>query len=424
MIRAVNLAFVLVAASSVLAAEDLMTLDTHVDIPPINEIGEWDYLDVPEVQVDIKKMEAGDLDAAFFILFSRQGELTPEGHNTAEDAAMGRYASIRRMLDKNPERIKLARTVDQARQINASGKLVAFIGMENGYPLARDPANLEKFFDLGVRYLGLLHMGHNGLGDSADPNRSKQEPTTLHGGLTDAGRAIVAEANRLGIMVDVSHAHRDTAIEMAEVSTAPVIASHSSVRALADISRNMDDDQLLAIKKSGGVVQIVAFKSHLKKPHPERLPAIMALAREVGFKSRHLDPETLSPELREKYLRERAEIDRKWPDVTANVADFVDHIDYAVQLLGIDHVGIASDFAGGGGIEGWNNAAETPNVTEELVARGYSDEDIRKIWGDNLLRVLAAVEGTAQQLAESDQTDSERFSDMQDITSSIGNAAL
>ena len=406
MIRTVFLAIVLVAAISCAPDEDLMTLDTHVDILPINEIGEWDYLDVPEVQVDITKMEAGGLDAAFFILFSQQGELTPEGHQAAEDAAMARYASIRRMLDMHPERIELARTVEQARKIKASGKLVAFLGMENGYPLAQNPANLEKFFELGVRYIGLLHMGHNGLGDSANPNESIQEATTLHGGLSDAGREVVAEANRLGIMVDVSHAHRDTAIEMARVSMAPVIASHSAVRALADITRNMDDDQLLAVKQSGGVVQIVAFRRYLQKGHAERLPAIMTLAREVGFKSRHLDVDTLSPEMREMYLRERAEIDRKWPAVTASVADFVDHIDYAVKLLGVDHVGIASDFGGGGGVDGWDNAAETQNVTSELVSRGYTDEDIRKIWSGNLLRVMREVEAHARNLAEAAQSDS------------------
>jgi len=401
MIRTVILVIALVATASCAPDEELMTLDTHVDVLPINEIGEWDYLDVPEVQVDIAKMEAGGLDAAFFILFSQQGELTPEGYQAAEDTAMARYATVRRMLDASPERIELARTVEQARQINASGKLVAFLGMENGYPLAQDPANLGKFYDLGVRYIGLLHMGHNGLGDSANPNESKQEPEVLHGGLTDAGRAVVAEANRLGIMVDVSHAHRDTAIQMASESAAPVIASHSAVRSLADISRNMDDDQLLAVKKSGGVVQIVAFRRYLKKGHAERLPAIMALAREVGFKSRHLDPETLSPEVREKYLRERAEIDRKWPAVKANVSDLVDHIDYAVRLLGVDHVGIASDFAGGGGVDGWDNAAETRNVTEELVARGYTDEDIGKIWSGNLLRVLGDAEANARKIAAS-----------------------
>jgi len=207
----------------------------------------------------------------------------------------------------------------------------------------------------------------------------------------------VAEANRLGIMVDVSHAHRDTAIEIARESTAPVIASHSAVHALNDISRNMDDDQLIAVKESGGVVQVVAFTSHLKKSPPERMPAIIKLATEVGLTGGNHDPDTLSPELREKYLAERAAIDEKWPKVTATVADFVDHIDYAVRLIGIDHVGIASDFGGGGGIEGWRNAAETPNVTLELIARGYEEDDIRKLWGGNLLQVLAEVQKRARE---------------------------
>lgn len=374
----------------------LFTVDTHVDILRIEEAENKDYLTLPDVQVDIVKMEEGGLDAVFFILFSAQGALTPEGHEAAEQEALARYATIRRMLDRHPDRIELARSVQEARRIHDAGKLVAFLGMENAYPLARDPANLEQYFALGVRYLGIMHMGHNGLGDSADPNRSAQEPETIHGGLTEEGRAVVAEANRLGIMVDVSHAHRDTTIEIARVSKAPVIASHSAVRGLTDITRNMDDDQLMAVKESGGVVQVVAFNSHLKKSPPERRPAIIKLAAEVGLTAGNHDPDTLPAEKREKYLTERAEIDKKWPKVTATVADFIDHIDYAVRLIGIDHVGIASDFGGGGGIEGWQNAAETPNVTQELIARGYTEEDIRKLWGGNLLRVMSDVRRLAK----------------------------
>ena len=375
--------------------DSLFTVDTHVDIVRIEDATDMDFLSLPDVQVDLVGMEEGGLDAAFFILFSAQGDLTPEGHEAAQEEALARYATIRRMLDRHPDRIELARTVEEAQKIHASGKLVAFLGMENAYPLARDAANLEEYFDLGVRYLGMMHMGHNGLGDSADPNRSKQESETVHGGMTEEGRAVVAEANRLGVMVDVSHAHRDTAIEMARFSKAPVIASHSAVRALLDISRNMDDDQLIAVKESGGVVQVVAFNSHLKKSPRERMPAIIKLAQEVGLTAGNHDPNTLSPEMREKYLTERAEIDRKWPKGTATVTDFIDHIDYAVELIGIDHVGIASDFGGGGGIEGWSNASETPNVTLELIARGYSEADIRKLWGENLLRVMSDVERIA-----------------------------
>lgn len=375
--------------------DSLFTVDTHVDVLRIGEAKDKDYLSQPDVQVDIVKMEKGGLDAAFFILFSTQGELTPEGYKKAQQEAQDRYATIRRMLDRHPDRIELARSVEEARRIHNAGKLVAFLGMENGNPLARDPANLKHYYDLGVRYLGLMHMGHNDLGDSADPNRARHEPEKLHGGLTDQGRAVVAEANRLGIMVDVSHAQRDTAIEMARVSKAPVIASHSAVRALNDITRNMDDDQLRAVKESGGVVQIVAFNSHLKKSPPQRMPAIIKLAKEVGLTAGNHDPDTLPPAMREKYLAERAKIDAQWPKATATVADFVDHIDYAVKLIGIDHVGIASDFGGGGGIEGWRDASETPNVTRELIKRGYSEADIRKLWGENLLRVMSEVQRLA-----------------------------
>jgi membrane dipeptidase len=375
--------------------DSLFTIDTHVDILRIEEAQDKNYLTLPDVQVDIIKMEEGGLDAVFFILFSAQGDLTPEGYEGAQQEALARYATIRRMLDRHPERIELARSAEEAQRIHADGKLVAFLGMENGYPLAGDPANLQQYFDLGVRYLGMMHMGHNGLGDSADPNRAAREPETIHDGLTDEGRVVIAQANRLGIMVDVSHAHRDTAIEMARVSIAPVIASHSAVRGLTDITRNMDDDQLMAVKESGGVVQVVAFTSHLKITSRQRISAIIKLASEVGLTAGNHDPDTLSPEHREKYLTQRAEIDRKWPKVTASVADFIDHIDYAVRLIGIDHVGIASDFGGGGGIEGWRDASETPNVTRELIARGYSGEDIRKLWGENLLRVMAEVQHLA-----------------------------
>lgn len=374
----------------------LFTVDSHVDVPRIEDAEDINYLEQTNTQVTILGMEEGGLDAVFFILFSMQGDPTPAGYDAARQEALGRYATIRRMLDRHPDRIELARSAAEAKRIHAAGKLVAFLGMENGYPLGGNPANLRQYYDLGVRYLGITHMGHNELGDSADPRQSAGEGETLHGGLTDAGRAIVAEANRLGIMVDVSHAHRNTAIEIAQVSTAPVIASHSAVRSLTDIARNMDDEQLLAVKETGGVVQIVAFNSHLKLSPPERTPAILSLASEVGLTGGNHDPDSLPPDMREKYLSERRKIDQKWPKAIATVADLVDHIDYAVKLLGIDHVGIASDFGGGGGIEGWANAAETPNVTQELITRGYDTDALQKLWGGNLFRVLTEVQARAQ----------------------------
>ncbi len=379
-----------------LAHNDFFTVDSHVDILRIDEAGDKDYLDDPEVQVDLVKMKQGGLDAAFFILYSGQGDLTAAGHAAAREEALARYATIKRMLDSHPDRIQLARTVAEARAIKADGKLVALLGMENAYPLAGESANLQEYFDLGVRYLGITHMGHNFLGDSANPRYQKGEPATRFGGLSAAGRAVVTEANRLGIMVDVSHAHRNTTLDIADVSTAPVIASHSAVRSLNDIPRNMDDDQLRAVMSTGGVVQVVAFNSHLQYEAPQRMMSLIRMFMKLKLPPGIPDLDAMTPEVREEYERGYAEINQKWPKAAASVSDFVDHIDYAVNLIGIDHVGIASDFGGGGGVEGWQNAAETPNVTAELVVRGYSSEDIAKIWGGNLLRVMAEVERLAQ----------------------------
>ncbi len=376
--------------------DNLITVDTKVDVPRIEDAGDTDYLTSPDAQVDIVKMETGGLDVVFFVLSSTQGELTPESYKEARDEALARYATIRRMLDRHPDRIALANTVDEALAIHRSGKLVAFLGMENGYPLAQDAANLREFHALGVRYLGLTGSGHNGLGDSASPNRENQEPATVHGGLSAAGRAVVAEANRLGIMIDITHAHRGTTIEIASMTAAPIIASHSAVRGVHDSAGNLDDDQLRAVQETGGVVQVVAFGPELIQASEERMSAIMKLAGEVGLRDGNFDPHSLAAEMREKFFAGRADIDRRWPRVTATVADMVDHIDYVVALIGVNHVGISSDFGGGGGIDGWHDASETRNVTNELIARGYSDADIRKIWGGNLFRALSEVERVAR----------------------------
>lgn len=376
--------------------QKLFTIDTHVDVPRIADAQEIDFLSAPHAQVDLEKMKTGGLDAAFFILFSKQGPQTLEGREDAKQQAIDRYDTIHRMLTRHSDKIALAHTAKEARRIHKSGKLVAFLGMENGFPLGSDPANLQEFYDLGVRYLGLTHMGHNALGDSSDPNTRINEPDQIHGGLSDTGRAIIAQANRLGIMVDASHAHHDTVLHMAQTSKAPIIASHSAVRALADVPRNMFDDQLVAVKNTGGVVQVVAFDRYLKKAPDEKQAAVMKLGIAAGLNATNHNPNSLPEEARLTYETGRAEIEAKWPGAT--VSTFVDHIDYAVALIGIDHVGISSDFGGGGGIEGWRNAAETANVTAELVARGYSTKDLKKLWGKNILRVLSQVEKVAATL--------------------------
>ena len=339
-------------------------------------------------------MERGGLDAVFFIVYVGQGERNAAGYARAMADAFGRFAAIRRMTDvQYPETISLARTAQDVRRIHGEGRLAALIGIENGHALGRDLDILRTYHDFGARYLGLLHNGHNDLGDSAVAYPRLKDPPSEHGGLTDFGRAAVGCANDLGIMVDISHAAMTTAMDAIRASRAPVIASHSSVKGVYEHPRNLSDEVLTALRDNGGVAQMVAFDYYLRPVSSERQTAFRTLRTEMGIKGL-ADFEQLSDEKRDTYHARRQEIDAKWPK--ASVKDFAEHIDYAVNLVGIDHVGIASDFNGGGGIAGWDNARDTLNVTIELVRRGYGEEQIAQLWGGNLLRVMEAVEAAAR----------------------------
>ena len=370
----------------------VLTVDTHVDIPP--DFGTESY-DPKEAkagrgQIDLVGMQRGGLDAVFFIVYVGQGERNAAGYARAMADAFAKFAAIRRMTDvQYPETIALARTAGDVRRIHGEGRLAALIGIENGHALGRSLDILDTYHDFGARYLGLLHNGHNDLGDSAVPYPRLKDSPTEHGGLSDFGRAAVGRANDLGIMVDISHAAMTTALDAIRTSRAPVIASHSSVKGVYDHPRNLSDEALIAIRDNGGVAQMVAFDAYLRPVSGERQAAFRALRTEMGVKG-FADFQRLSDEKRDAYNARREEIDSKWPKASVN--DFADHIDYAVNLIGIDHVGIASDFNGGGGIAGWDNARDTLNVTIELVRRGYAEPDIAKLWGGNLLRVMEAVE--------------------------------
>jgi microsomal dipeptidase-like Zn-dependent dipeptidase len=224
------------------------------------------------------------------------------------------------------------------------------------------------------------------------PDRRSREPVEEHSGLTDLGRQVVRRLNELGIMVDVSHASKQTSLDIIAESKAPVIASHSSLEGVYDHPRNMSDEELLAIKASNGVVQVVAFDNYLRAVPQAKQDAIAALWKDIGVESMS-DFRTMAREELEVYRERMAKLELEFPK--AGVKDLVDHIDYAVEKVGIEHVGIASDFNGGGGIDGWSDASETFNVTLELVRRGYSEEQISKLWGDNLLRVMEDVEDYA-----------------------------
>ncbi len=376
----------------------VLTLDTHDDIPFNFATEEVDPGVRGNRQVDLVKMREGGLDVGFFIVYVGQTERTPENYEKAKQDAMTKFDAIHRMTKQmHPDKIELAYTADDVVRIHESGKLVACIGIENGYVIGKDLALLEKYHGLGARYITLAHGGHNDISDSSTPRENLGDDESEHDGVSAFGEEVIAEMNRLGIMVDVSHISKAAMLDAVRLSKAPVIASHSSTKAIADVARNMDDEQLLALKENGGVMQTVALGGFVKKTPEEKSAATMALREKMGIQGfGGAALRELSEEKRAEYDAERAKIDEEWPN--ANVQDFVDHIDHAVKLIGIEHVGISSDFDGGGGIDGWNDASETFNVTLELVRRGYSEEDITKLWGENLLRVWREVEKVAESM--------------------------
>lgn len=372
---------------------NVITIDTHIDIPFTFATDEVDPGVRGDYQVDLPKLEEGGLDAGFWIVYVGQTERTEENYEQAKEMAMTKFNAIHRMTEEMyPDDIGLAHSADDVVSIHESGKKVALIGIENGYVIGKDLSLLEKYHELGARYITLAHGGHNDIADSSTPRDHLGDGEEEHGGISDFGKEVIAEMNRLGIMVDVSHISKNAMLQAAELSTAPVIASHSSARALCDHPRNMDDEMLMALKENGGVVQTVAFKSYVKSSPEEKTAALSALREEMGITNR-ASWSNLTDEQRAAYDARVAELDEQWPP--ANVSDFVDHIDYMVNLIGIDHVGISSDFDGGGGVVGWEDASETLNVTRELVRRGYSEDEIEKLWGGNTLRVLSEVEAVA-----------------------------
>jgi membrane dipeptidase len=393
----------------------VITLDSHVDISPANFTAERNYTQSLDTQVNLPKMFEGGLDAVFFSVYVRQtteaqspDAFTAAGYERAYKAALEKFDGIHRLTEQiAPDTIALALTSADVRRIKSQGKKVALIGTENGYPIGEDVGRVKEFYDRGGRYLSLNHNGHNQLSDSHTGERDGWK----WNGLSALGKKVLVEMNRVGLMIDVSHASKDSMMQSLALSNAPIIASHSAVRALCDVSRNLDDEQLIALKKNGGVIQIVAYGSFVKTPQPDspaRAAALAALRKEFGLPeiaasgqraSARAALAQLSAERRSEYDRKLVEIDKQHPgDSPATVADFIDHVDYAVKLIGIDHVGIASDFEGGGGVWGWNDASESFNVTLELVERGYTEEQIEKLWGGNLLRVMDEVQRTGRQL--------------------------
>lgn len=392
--------------------QNVITLDTHVDINLNNFTDSINYSQDVDSQVNLPKMKAGGLDVAWFIVYTGQDSLTDAGYEAAHKSAITHFEAIHNLVTKfAPNQIELALTSDDVRRIVASGKKVAMIGVENGYPLGLDIKNVEKFYNLGARYMSLAHNGHSQLSDS---NTGEKDDVWLHKGLSDLGKKVIVEMNRLGIMVDVSHPSKGAMRDMIELSKAPIIASHSAARALSDVSRNLDDEQLQWLKENGGVVQVVAFDTYLNtKKMALRNAKMLSIRKQVadslGLKWYASMDEVmvLAPQEKEAFFEYyknvldlaniKANKIEGFPP-NANVADLVNHIDYIVDKIGLEHVGISSDFDGGGGIEGWKDASETFNVTLELVKRGYTEEQIAMLWSGNLLRVLDEVQTIAEEI--------------------------
>jgi membrane dipeptidase len=369
----------------------LLTFDAHEDVSADFATEKDDPALDGKGQIDLPKLERGKLDGAALAVWVGQQSLTPE--NYAQAIAQGRQKreAILRFVEAHPDRIGQARTAAEAERIVADGRHFILLSMLNAFALGPDLTLLEEYDRAGLRLIGFTHAGHNAFADSSRPRPG--EPKGPNGGLSALGRALVAEANRRGIVLDVSQITDEAVAQVLALSRAPVVASHSALRTVRDSPRNLSDDQLRAIAAKGGVVHIVAFSGYLM-PLPADYPAkLQALADEFGIQPDGSDAAKLSEAQRRDFARRSAQLQGAGPK--ASVKDYVDVIERAVRIAGIDHVGISSDFNHGGGVTGWMDVGESANITAELVRRGYSEGAIAKLWGGNFLRVWRAVEREA-----------------------------
>ena len=378
----------LISFSLQLRAEYL-TLDSHIDIP-------FDYMINPEhdpgndtdMQVDFQKMLKGNLDGGFFIVYVGQSELSKNGYQEAKEKAIKKFNAINKMVEKYPNKIVLVKSPEEVYEAKRNKKLFAAIGIENGYVIGEDIELLKYYYDLGARYMTLSHIGHNQISDSSLPKKSLKNEIEMHGGLSDFGKIIIKKMNELGMMIDISHVSDKSALQAIRLSHHPVIASHSGARSVANHPRNIPDNIIKEIAKKGGVVQVVAFSSYVKV-NKKRTESIVSLRDSILAMT---GDKNFIPEKHMKLIKYKNGMDRinkEFP--LPGIDSFIDHIDHIVDLVGIDYVGISSDFGGGGGIEGWTNASQTFNITNSLLRRGYSKDEVNKIWSENLLRVWKNV---------------------------------
>ena len=372
--------------------EAVLTIDTHTDTP-LNLIR--DNFNLAErhdpytsgTKVDLPRMKEGGLDAQFFAVFVGQGPRTEEGHAKAKDLALNILNGIYTSVSASPELAEIARTPDDAYRLEKEGKRAIYIGVENGYPVGHDLMMVDKFYEPGARYITLCHTSNNDICDSSTDKKGAE-----YNGLSPFGEKVVQEMNHLGMLVDVSHISDSSFYDVLKLSKAPVIASHSCARAMCNNPRNLNDDQLKALAKNGGVIQMCILSAYVKEPeaNPARDSAMTVL------KAKYNDFQGLSDEQEKLAWKEWRQVSKQYPGKLATVKDAVDHIDHIVKLIGIDYVGIGTDFDGGGDLADCYDVSQMENITLELVKRGYSEDDIRKIWGGNFMRVFREVEKVAK----------------------------
>lgn len=365
----------------------ILTVDTHCDTPmdfsdPSFDLG----VRHEEGCVDFPKMKEGGLSAEFFAVFTGQGPRNDSTYDMVHRKALEILSAIHRNVEKNSSMAEIATTPAEAYRIKKEGKIAAFIGMENGYPIGKDISRIRQYYDQGARYITLAHTKNNDICDSStDPAGAENN------GLSQFGISVVREMNRLGMMVDISHISDKSFFDVLNVTKAPVIASHSSCRALCGSPRNLSDDMLLALKDNGGVIQICILGNYLKTPEPN--PELDSKLKDL--QNKYGDYNSLSDSIKKEVRKEYKNIQKAY-EKPSTVKDIVDHIDHVVQIIGIDYVGIGTDFDGGGGVDGCRTASEMKNITIELLRRGYNKSDIAKIWGGNIMRVLQKVEDLAK----------------------------
>jgi len=362
---------------------DFLTVDTHCDTPMrLASTGFNLGVKNEEGCVDFPRMTEGGLNTEFFAVFIRQGPRNDSSYNKVHQATLRIFDAINENVKKNSSMAEMAYSPDDAYRLKKKNKIAVFTGVENGYAVGNDITRIKEYYDHGARYITLCHTGNNDICDSStDPGGPE------HNGLSAFGEEVVKEMNRIGMIVDVSHISDESFYDVIKISKAPVIASHSSCRALCSSVRNLTDDMLLLLKSNGGVIQICILSSYLKTPEPN--PELDRMLKELQIK--YGDINGLSDEQKKIFFNEQRDLRNKYSKL-ATVADVVDHIDHVVQIIGIDYVGIGTDFDGGGKVDGCRSVAEMKNITAELLRRGYSKSDIEKIWGGNIMRVFREAE--------------------------------